>query len=51
LDQTVGFHYGGVALSNNITAEKFLDEYTVISVPGSRKPATVIAISAGYGTW
>ena len=26
LDQTVGFYYGGVALSNNITAGKFLDD-------------------------
>jgi hypothetical protein len=50
LDQTIGFHYGGVALSNNITIVKFSDEYAVLSVPG-RKPASLIAIPVGYGTW
>ena len=29
LDQTISFHYSGVALSNNRTAGKFLDEYIV----------------------
>jgi hypothetical protein len=50
LDQTIGFHYGGVELSNNRTAGKFLDEYAVVSVP-DRKTATVIAIPVLYGTW
>jgi hypothetical protein len=50
LDQTIGFYCGGVALSNNRTARKFLDEHAGISVP-DKKPATAIALPVDGGTW
>jgi hypothetical protein len=51
LDQTIGFHYDGGALSDILTAGKFwILGRAVVSDAGS-KPAALDAVQVGYGIW